>query len=84
MKAGAMAHQEPALDEAIVAAFRVAISIGQDDVAELLLRALECLCGGPESGGANAAYRIILRAEPGEPGRGIPAPGAARGKRPTH
>ncbi|MEJ6782487.1 hypothetical protein [Aminobacter sp. Piv2-1] len=79
-----MAHQEPALDEAIVAAFRVAISIGQDDVAELLLRALECLCGGPETGGADAAYRIILRAEPGEPSRGITAPGVARGKRPTH
>ncbi|SFU23282.1 hypothetical protein SAMN05518861_1548 [Mesorhizobium sp. YR577] len=53
-----MSPRKP-LDRAIVEAFKTATNADRPDVAEHLLRALECLCGGPESGGANEAYKII-------------------------
>ena len=48
------------LDRAIVEAFKSAMKSGRPDVAEHLLCALECLCEGPESCGADEAYRFII------------------------
>jgi hypothetical protein len=48
------------LDHAIVEAFKSAMESGRSDVAEHLLCALECLCGGPDSGGADEAYDFII------------------------
>lgn len=51
--------REP-LDHAILAAFKSAQDAGRLDVAEHLLRALECLCGGAiEGSAAQQAYRLI-------------------------
>lgn len=48
------------LDRSILAAFKCAQDTGRLDVAEHLLRALECLCGGPvEGSAAQDAYRLI-------------------------
>ncbi|OQM74519.1 hypothetical protein [Manganibacter manganicus] len=51
---------ERPLDCAIVEAFKSAMESGRSDVAEHLLCALECLCGGLEGGGADEAYRFII------------------------
>jgi len=57
------------LDRSILAAFKCAQDMGRLDVAEHLLRALECLCGGPvEGSAAQDAYRLICDCnEPGPP-----------------
>lgn len=54
-----MSSSEP-LDRAILEAFMIALSAGRLDVAEHLLRALECLGGGPASSGVAEAYRTML------------------------
>ncbi len=58
-KARTMAEPETVLDRLLVEAFKAATREGRDDVADHVLNALECLCGGPESGGAREIYRII-------------------------
>jgi hypothetical protein len=57
-----MCQFNPPLDGSIPAAFKSAHDTGRLDVAEHLLRALECLRNGAEgSGAADEAYRIICR-----------------------
>ena len=52
------------LDRSILAAFKCAQDTGRLDVAEHLLRALECICGGPvEGSAAQDAYRLICDCE---------------------
>lgn len=51
---------ERPLDRVIVEAFKSAMESGRSDVAEHLLCALECLGGGPEGGGADEAYSLII------------------------
>ncbi|RFC63822.1 hypothetical protein DY251_20610 [Mesorhizobium denitrificans] len=63
-----MRQSWPPLDGSILAAFKSAQDSGRLDVAELLLRALECLCGGPVEGSAvQDAYRLICDCSEPEP-----------------
>lgn len=55
-----MRQRRQPLDRSILAAFKCAQDTGRLDVAEHLLCALECLCGGPvEGSAAQDAYRLI-------------------------
>jgi|ThiBioDrversion2_2_1062182.scaffolds.fasta_scaffold00641_61 hypothetical protein len=72
-----MTVAEP-LGREIVEAFKSAMGSGRPDVAEHLLCALECLCGGPESGGVDDAYRFIIA------GRGCSCPEHRRRRKRAH
>lgn len=62
------------LDRSIQAAFKCAQDTGKLDVAEQLLRALECLCGGPvEESAGQDAYRLICDCESGNPRKHMPS-----------
>lgn len=55
-----MGQSSRPLDRSILAAFTTAHEAGRLDVAEHLLCALECLCGGAGEGtAAEDAYRIV-------------------------
>lgn len=53
-----IAHRRD-LDQAILKAFKIANDTGRLDIADHLLRALECLCGDLGRGCLDEAYRIV-------------------------
>lgn len=57
-----MCQRSLPIDRSILVAFKDAQEAGRLDVAEHLLCALECLCGGAAEGNAaEDAYRMICR-----------------------
>lgn len=53
-----IAHRQD-LDKAILKAFKIANDVGRLDIADHLLKALECLCGDYGRGCLDQAYRIV-------------------------